>query len=202
MKKITALLLALLMVISMMTFSSCDMLEEYIPGISDMLGFIEENKEPRTTITVDEWLSTWDSQNFTVHTLNGRTIYYTGSAYKEVKDTNPDWIYTFNVLEDGVWYGIIPYNGEWWHRELEESEFAGLENLTPAHLLFKAKPTEELFNQLTYDEETKTYKNGPTEFYFEDGLLVYMKIDGKIMLENVGTTVIDVPSHKLWVPVC
>ena len=65
--------------------------------------------------------------------------------------------------------------------------------------------TEEFFNGLVFNEERNVYvytneeHNGIVEVYFEDGILVYFKLNGNLMFGNVGSTVIEVPeSYKLW----
>lgn len=65
--------------------------------------------------------------------------------------------------------------------------------------------TEEFFNGLVFNEERNVYvytneeHNGIVEVYFEDGILVYFKRNGKLIFGNVGSTVIEIPeSYQLW----
>lgn len=52
-----------------------------------------------------------------------------------------------------------------------------------------------------FNEETNVYEATDlgVEVYFEDGILVYFKHNGKLIFGNVGSTVIEIPeSYQLW----
>ena len=96
---------------------------------------------------------------------------------------------------------LFQYSNEWWYTEYNErlSQFENFSLETYGNI--SGIYTEDFFNHLVFNEETNVYEAADigVEVYFEDGIHVYIKQNGKLIFGNVGSTVIEVPeSYKLW----
>ena len=206
MKKALSLTLVAIMLIS--TLVACDgfMVVPIDPSNTNTTT-TTSSTEPKYTITAQEWVAFAGAKNFTAYTYDesAPTIkYFTENAVKEIDAESPDKIvdtFTFFVVKDGACHMLFQYNNEWWYMEYNEmlSQFENFSLETYGNI--SGIYTEDFFNHLVFNEETNVYEAADigVEVYFEDGILVYFKQNGKLIFGNVGSTVIEVPeSYKLW----
>ena len=222
MRKILSLMVVAIMLFSTLVLTSCDTIakllnrEENPPKTT--ITNNEEKNPPRTTITKDEWLALWhNTSNYTMTlktelkrpdapsddrependyepTFLSQTIMVTENAIKVVENGETG---EYAALIDGVTYLVRHSStGEWIYYVSTLYEFP----MTLSSLLGGA--FDEMFESFVYDEDNKSYviedDSGKMEFFFENGKLIKTKAPGdSLIIENVGTTVIDLPEFKL-----
>lgn len=202
MKKILSLVLVCVMMISALILTSCQ--DTY----KNVESFVKEQLEnfgviTRTTITEEEWLNTWNSENFTVNSSgNGLIVNVLRSGDKFKMEMFGEIFYIEKVngkdlmimKQDGVWYSAetdIVGVGFWDESTL--NDVVGLNFV-------------EKFDEFEYDAEKQAYVYSEGQFVaelkFENGVLVdgiisstEDNISSKIEISNVGTTTVDIPEY-------
>lgn len=213
MKKIISLLVVAVMLV--LSLASCDM-------INKLLGKDEakdEAKEPRTTITAEEWDALKDKTNYTIKTVGTSTMVYgeetVTTEMDEVMKSTETAVYeksvnkqtyqgetdeskeeSYSVVEDGVRYLLHERPDEngvigWIASEYDWEHESIYDGVS--------NDQELTFEDLVYDEEKKAYTytleedgvEGLVELYFEDGNLVkmVMKAEGESGSIKLSATV-------------
>jgi hypothetical protein len=214
MKKILTLALAVLMLVTTLMFTSCDVnsLMEMIGGNFGSATTPEETTPPapkRYTITEAEWEAILESNNYTWKTSydsSNSVEYFVEDNAACMISKRSDINYTaYLEKKNGKVYQITdPYqNGQWVAFEDEQTSWKD----TPSLGKQTGLADSELFEKLQYNEATKSYiaedGDDKAEFFFEDGKLIKATItdgtnpDRYVMIENVGTTVVTLPQYKM-----
>lgn len=203
MKKILTLLLALSMIIAIASLSSCEIIEQYVPGLdlgvnTDGEGNEEtDNKtdapEIRTTVTKDEWLGAMNCTNFSYEAHNYNKEGKPQMSYKQQYSQTAMYMYSlvaipgaedesaqYSAIIDGIGYNITK----------DENGFVGV-NLGATDAVIEiplskvmvpdvCESWETLFDSLTYNEETKTY-TGNCTYSGNEATLEASFADGKVV---------------------
>ena len=202
MKKILSLVLVCVMMISALILTSCQ--DTY----KNVESFVKEQLEnfgviARTTITEEEWLNAWNSDNFTVSSSNNEmTLGVLRSGNKFKIDMFGEIFYiekvagkTLAIMKEGdAWYSIES-------ADIETSFWAEstLDDVVGLNFV-------EKFDEFEYDAEKQAYVYSEGQFVaelkFENGVLVDGIIsstqgnnDAKVEISNVGSTSVDIPEY-------
>ena len=202
MKKFLSLALVCVMMISAFALTSCEdtykTVESFVMEQLENFGIIE-----RTTITEEEWINAWNSENFTVASSSdelGISVLRAGDKFRIEMFGEIFYIEKVNgkdliiMKQDGVWYSAeSDIIGVAFWDESTLNDVVGLNFV-------------EKFDEFEYDAEKQAYVYSEGQFIaelkFENGVLVdgiisstEDNISSKIEISNVGTTTVDIPEH-------
>ena len=201
MKRILSLALICIMLISVLTLTSCQVYKTVDGFVKDKLqdwGVIT-----RTTITREEWDANWYSNNFSlVYTRNGEFESDIIKTETTMKGYMGEQLIYFNTV-DGVVYIIIQmedgnwYAGEWGNEDLAE------------YTLYDALDGDcyDIYDELKYDNSKQVYTWSDdeltAEFKFENGALIIAVFEDvetgeKLTISNVGTTSFEIPEYTIY----
>lgn len=202
MKKILSLVLVCVMMISALILTSCQ--DTY----KNVESFVKEQLEnfgviARTTITEEEWLNAWNSENFTVSSSNDEmTLGVLRSGNKFKINMFGEIFYIEKVA--GKTLAIMKEGDAWYSMEsagIEASFWAEstLDDVVGLNFV-------EKFDEFEYDAEKQAYVYSEGQFIaelkFENGVLVDGIItstqddnSAKVVISNVGSTSVDIPEY-------
>ena len=202
MKKILSLVLVCVMMISALILTSCQ--DTY----KNVESFVKEQLEnfgviTRTTITEEEWLNAWNSENFTVSSSNDEmTLGVLRSGNKFKINMFGEIFYIEKVA--GKTLAIMKEGDAWYSMEsagIEASFWAESTLDDVVGLNFAEK-----FDEFEYDAEKQAYVYSEGQFVAElkfencflvDGIILSTldNNNAKVVISNVGSTSVDIPEY-------
>ena len=203
MKKFLSLTLVAVMLLSTLMLTSCDIFNTVSDFVGDLFGGDEE-KDVRTTITEEEWLKAWETTNYTFKLESDGSYMFVETTGEIAKiRTDIEGLYSISAIRD-LKTGVMVYESSiGWIGCTDDA--SGDYDMSLAGIGFVIAYE---FSDLTYDESKKAYvveeEYSSSEFYFEDGKLVYIKevptngeTEGLIEVTNIGTTVVNLPTYSI-----
>ena len=202
MKRILSLALICIMLISVLTLTSCQVYKTVDGFVKDKLqdwGVIT-----RTTITREEWDANWYSNNFSlVYTRNGEFVSDIIKTKTTMKGYLGEQLIYFTTI-DNTSYIVLEENGTWYAAEWGGRDLA-------EYTLYDALDGDcyNIYDELEYDNSRQVYTWSDdeltAEFKFENGALIIAVFEDvetceKLTISNVGTTSFEIPEYTIYDP--
>ena len=202
MKRILSLALICIMLLSVLTLTSCQVYKTVDGFVKDKLqdwGVIT-----RTTITREEWDANWYSNNFSlVYTHKDGFVEEILKTESSMKGYMGEQLIYFTTI-DNTCYIVLEENGTWY-----AAEWGGMD--LAEYILYDALDGDcyDIYDELEYDNSRQVYTWSDdeliAEFKFEDGALIIAvfentKTGEKLTISNVGTTSFEIPEYTIYDP--
>ena len=202
MKRILSLALVCIMLLSVLTLTSCEVYRNVEGFVKDKLqdwGVIT-----RTTITREEWDANWYSNNFSVvYTHKDGFVEEILKTESSMKGYIGEQLIYFTTI-DNTSYIVLEENGTWYAAEWGGRDLA-------EYTLYDALDGEcyDIYDELEYDNSRQVYTwsddEVKLEFKFENGVLITAVFEDvetgeKLTISNVGTTSFEIPEYTIYDP--
>ena len=202
MKRILSLALICIMLLSVLTLTSCQVYKTVDGFVKDKLqdwGVIT-----RTTITREEWDANWYSNNFSVvYTHKDGFVEETLKTESSMKGYLGEQLIYFTTIDNTI-YIVLEENGTWYAAEWGGTDLA-------EYTLYDALDGDcyDIYDELKYDNSKQVYTWSDdeltAEFKFENGVLVNAVFEDvetgeKLTISNVGTTSFEIPEYTIYDP--
>ena len=202
MKRILSLALICIMLLSVLTLTSCQVYKTVDGFVKDKLqdwGVIT-----RTTITREEWDANWYSNNFSmVYTHKDGFVEEILKTESSMKGYMGEQLIYFTTI-DNTCYIVLEENGTWYAAEWGGRDLA-------EYTLYDALDGDcyDIYDELKYDNSKQVYTWSDdeltAEFKFENGALIIAVFEDaqtgeKLTVSNVGTTSFEIPEYTIYDP--
>ena len=200
MKRILSLALICIMLLSVLTLTSCQVYKTVDGFVKDKLqdwGVIT-----RTTITREEWDANWYSNNFSmVYTHKDGFVEEILKTESSMKGYMGEQLIYFTTI-DNTCYIVLEENGTWYAAEWGGRDLA-------EYTLYDALDGDcyDIYDELKYDNSKQVYTWSDdeltAEFKFENGALIIAVFEDaqtgeKLTVSNVGTTSFAIPEYTIY----